>query len=87
MVGLGQVAMTKKRTDLDGLAIYYNGKTPEQWYSLYCQQLKIEDAATAVLHAASRGDQQFVDCLRGDGEDRAKLRYALADLHDALRKD
>lgn len=47
---------------------------------------KLDKLATDVLKAASRGDQEFVPCLRVDTDDAHKIRLALASLGDQLRE-
>lgn len=42
--------------------------------------------ATDAVRASSRGDQEFVPCLRVDTEDAHKVRLALVRLGDQLRE-
>lgn len=47
--------------------------------------LALEDMALQVVKAASIGDQQFIECLRGDDEATRRLRLAIVSLAEVLR--
>lgn len=46
---------------------------------------QVVDLATGVVQAASRGDQEFIDCLRHPDPSITKLRLAIVALGDKLR--
>lgn len=46
---------------------------------------QVVDQATKVVKAASRGDQEFIDCLRRREESTTKLRLSIVALGDKLR--
>jgi hypothetical protein len=46
---------------------------------------QVVDQATNVVKAASRGDQEFIDCLRRREESTTKLRLSIVALGDKLR--
>jgi len=76
------------RKDLEGrLPIVYNGKSVEEWYRLYCEQIRVSDAAIKVLRASSKGDQNFINCLQGDDVDTVVLRRTLIKLGETLMEE
>ena len=47
---------------------------------------QIVDQATNVVKAASRGDQEFIDCLRAREASTMRLRLSIVALADRLRE-
>ena len=46
---------------------------------------RVVDQAIGVVKAASRGDQEFIDCLRRREESTTRLRLSIVALGDKLR--
>jgi hypothetical protein len=47
--------------------------------------LALESSSLEVVKAASRGDQCFIDCLRGEDDATKRLRMAIVSLAEVLR--
>jgi hypothetical protein len=56
------------------------GHLKEGWHLLALELFSLE-----VVKAASRGDQCFIDCLRGEDDATQRLRMAIVSLAEVLR--